>query len=100
MMRWSLLMRRRLCAVVSRLVGDSGEGEDGGDVEAEGDAGEIGEVAVTGSGAAAGEGVASASTQWAKPVRSPSGNRLRYSSHFDNKGIMEDADKPIAPILL
>ena len=43
---------------------------------------------------------ASVSTQWAKPVISPSGNWFRYSSHFDNKGIMEDADKPIKPILL
>ena len=99
MMRWSLLMRRRLWAVVSRLVGGPGaEGDDGeaGDESRAGGADRPPEEFAVDDG----KGMASASTQWAKPVRSPSGNWLRYSSHFDNKGIMEDADRPIASISL
>jgi hypothetical protein len=50
--------------------------------------------------AAADDAGATARTQRAKPIMSPSGFVLRYSSHWDNKGMTEEAKRPIRTILL
>ena len=59
------------------------------------------EVAESGDDvAAADDAGATARTQRAKPSMSPSGFVLRYSSHLDNKGMTEEAVRPIRTILL
>ena len=59
------------------------------------------DVAELGDGvAAADKSDDAARSQRAKPVMSPSGFVLRYSSHLDNKGMTEEAERLIRTILL
>ncbi len=65
------------------------------------------DAAESGDGVAVSDGVAEADdlgatarTQRAKPLMSPSGFVLRYSSHLDNKGMTEEAVRPIRTILI